>query len=58
MDGWMKNYSYIPSRLDSPIISLPSLYTFFCTVVPAGEVVLLSQTGLNETILLLVLNIN
>ena len=30
-------YSCIPLRLESPIISLSLLRTFFCTVVPADE---------------------
>jgi hypothetical protein len=51
----MNVYSYTPLRLETPITSLTSLHTLFCTVVPAGEVVTVSHTGLNEIKLALIL---
>ena len=47
-------YSCIPIRLESPIISLPLLHTFLCTVVPADAVCHGIKTGLSEITLVLV----
>jgi hypothetical protein len=50
----MNVYSYTPLRPESPITSLTSLHTHFCTVITAGERVTVSHTGLSEKILALV----
>jgi len=59
MDGWMNVWmkdwmndcvSCIPIRLESPIIALPLLHSFLCTVVPADAVCHGTKTGLSEII--------
>ena len=46
--------SCIPIRSESPIIALPLLHTFFCTVITADEVRHGIKTSLSEITLVLV----